>query len=126
VPAIGPIQRRELIAYLRTLDFEAPVSGGVHQYMRGRGRKLRIPNPHTDDISRACWCVSSARVALIGKSGRRSELSGYVDANPDVAVGPNWIRAAPLAPRGAWRKAKPMINAAVWPESHEHTPTITQ
>ncbi len=52
MPAIGPIKRRELIAYLRALGFEAPVSGGDHQYMRGRGRKLRIPNPHTEDISR--------------------------------------------------------------------------
>jgi predicted RNA binding protein YcfA (HicA-like mRNA interferase family) len=52
MPAIGPIKRRELIAYLRALGFDAPVSGGDHQYMRGRGRKLRIPNPHMDDISR--------------------------------------------------------------------------
>ncbi len=52
MPAIGPIKGRELIAYLRALGFEAPVSGGDHQYMRGRGRKLRIPNPHTEDISR--------------------------------------------------------------------------
>lgn len=52
MPAIGPIKRRELIAYLRALGFEPPVSGGDHQYMRGRGRKLRIPNPHAEDISR--------------------------------------------------------------------------
>ena len=52
MPAIGPIKRRELIANLRALGFEPPVSGGEHQYMRGRGRKLRIPNPHADDISR--------------------------------------------------------------------------
>ena len=52
MPAIGPIKRREVIAYLRGLGFEPPVSGGDHQYMRGRGRKLRIPNPHTEDIGR--------------------------------------------------------------------------
>jgi len=52
MPAVGPIKRRELIAYRRDLGFEAPVSGGDHQYMRGRGRKLRIPNPHMEDISR--------------------------------------------------------------------------
>jgi hypothetical protein len=52
MPAIGPIKRRELIAYRRALGFEAPVSGGEHQYMKGRGRKLRIPNPHTEDIGR--------------------------------------------------------------------------
>jgi predicted RNA binding protein YcfA (HicA-like mRNA interferase family) len=34
------------------LGFDPPVSGGEHQYMKGRGRKLRIPNPHTEDISR--------------------------------------------------------------------------
>jgi predicted RNA binding protein YcfA (HicA-like mRNA interferase family) len=32
--------------------FEPPVSGGDRQYMKGRGRKLRIPNPHTEDIGR--------------------------------------------------------------------------
>jgi predicted RNA binding protein YcfA (HicA-like mRNA interferase family) len=52
MPAIGPIQRRDLIAYLRALGFEPPVSGGDHQYMKGRGRKLRIPNPHAAEISR--------------------------------------------------------------------------
>jgi predicted RNA binding protein YcfA (HicA-like mRNA interferase family) len=52
MPAIGPIKRRELIANLRALGFEPPVSGGDHQYMRGRGRKLRIPNPHMEDIGR--------------------------------------------------------------------------
>ena len=52
MPAVGPIKRRELIAYLRALGFDPPVSGGEHQYMKGRGRKLRIPNPHAEDISR--------------------------------------------------------------------------
>jgi predicted RNA binding protein YcfA (HicA-like mRNA interferase family) len=52
MPAIGPIKRRDLIACLRTLGFEPPVSGGDHQYMKGRGIKLRIPNPHTEDIGR--------------------------------------------------------------------------
>ena len=52
MPAIGPIKRRDLIGCLRALGFESPVSGGDHQYMKGRGRKLRIPNPHTEDIGR--------------------------------------------------------------------------
>ena len=52
MPAIGPIKRRDLVAYLRVLGFEPPLSGGEHQYMKGRGRKLRIPNPHAEDISR--------------------------------------------------------------------------
>jgi predicted RNA binding protein YcfA (HicA-like mRNA interferase family) len=52
MPAIGPIKRRDPISCLRILGFEPPVSGGDHQYMKGRGRRLRIPNPHTEDISR--------------------------------------------------------------------------
>ena len=52
MPAIGPIKRRELIAYLRAMGFDPPVSGGDHQYMKGRGRKLRIPNPHMEDIGK--------------------------------------------------------------------------
>jgi predicted RNA binding protein YcfA (HicA-like mRNA interferase family) len=52
MPVIGPIKRLDLIAGLRALGFEPPVSGGDHQYMKGRGIKLRIPNPHAEDISR--------------------------------------------------------------------------
>ncbi len=52
MPAIGPIKRRDLIACLRALGFEATVSGGDHQYMKERGIRLRIPNPHTEDIGR--------------------------------------------------------------------------
>jgi predicted RNA binding protein YcfA (HicA-like mRNA interferase family) len=52
MPAIGPIKGKDLIACLRVLGFEPPVSGGDHQYMKGRGRKLRIPNPHAEDIGR--------------------------------------------------------------------------
>jgi predicted RNA binding protein YcfA (HicA-like mRNA interferase family) len=51
MPPIGPIKRKDLIACLRALGFEPPVSGGGHQYMKGRGIKLRIPNPHGEDIS---------------------------------------------------------------------------
>ncbi|MGA3097324.1 MAG: type II toxin-antitoxin system HicA family toxin [Bryobacteraceae bacterium] len=39
MPAIGPIKRKDLIAGLRALGFAPPVSGGDHQYMKGRGRK---------------------------------------------------------------------------------------
>ena len=52
MPATGPIKRKDLIAGLRALGFEPPVSGGEHQYMKGRGRKLRLPNPHAEDIGR--------------------------------------------------------------------------
>jgi predicted RNA binding protein YcfA (HicA-like mRNA interferase family) len=52
MPPVGPIKRKDLVTHLRSLGFDAPVSGGDHQFMRGRGRKLRIPNPHAQDISR--------------------------------------------------------------------------
>ena len=52
MPVLGPIKRRDLIACLRALGFEPPVSGGDHQYLKGRGIKLRIPNPHAEDIGR--------------------------------------------------------------------------
>jgi predicted RNA binding protein YcfA (HicA-like mRNA interferase family) len=52
MPAIGPIKRKDPLACLRALGFAPPVSGGDHQYMKGRGRKLRIPNPHTEDVGR--------------------------------------------------------------------------
>jgi hypothetical protein len=52
MPAIGAIKRKDLVACLRALGFEPPVSGGNHQYMKGRGIKLQIPNPHVEDIGR--------------------------------------------------------------------------
>ena len=52
MPAIGPIKRKDLIACLRVLGVEPPVSGGDYQYMKGRGRRLRNPNPHAEDIGR--------------------------------------------------------------------------
>ena len=75
MPAIGPIKRRELIAYLRALGFEPPVSGGEHQYMKGRGRKLRIPNPHARILVAACWCGFFAKAGLIARNGKRSEVA---------------------------------------------------
>jgi predicted RNA binding protein YcfA (HicA-like mRNA interferase family) len=74
VPAIGPIKRRELVAYLRALGFEPPVSGGDHQYMRGRGRKLRIPNPHTEDISRGLL----VRILRQGGIDRKEPLADFL------------------------------------------------
>ena len=51
MPRLGPIKRGDLIRYLRRAGFEEPVFSGGHAYMRGRGRKVRIPNPHQGDIS---------------------------------------------------------------------------
>ena len=52
MPHIGPIKRRDLIYYLRQLDFEGPYPGSNHQYMvKRRGNiTLFIPNPHQGDI----------------------------------------------------------------------------
>jgi len=66
VPVIGLIKRRELIACL--------------------GRELRIPNPHLDDISLGRWYAFCVRVALNGKSGRRSERFPTRVIEPDVPV----------------------------------------
>ena len=66
MPAIGPIQRKDLIGCLRALGFEPPAAGGDHQYMKGRGIKLRIPNPHADDIGRGLL-VRILRQAGIGR-----------------------------------------------------------
>jgi predicted RNA binding protein YcfA (HicA-like mRNA interferase family) len=66
MPAIGPIKRKDLIVRLRALGFEPPVAGGDHQYMNGRGRKLRIPNPHAEDIGRGLL-VRILRQARIGR-----------------------------------------------------------
>jgi predicted RNA binding protein YcfA (HicA-like mRNA interferase family) len=52
MPAFGPVSRHDLIHYLRALGFRGPVAGSRHDYMEGRGRRVRIPNPHTGDISR--------------------------------------------------------------------------
>ena len=50
MPKLGPVKRRELIAYLRQLGFTGPYSGGNHQFMVKGSLRLRIPNPHQSDI----------------------------------------------------------------------------
>ena len=52
MPAIGPINRSELIRYLRKLDFSGPYSGGKHQFMEKGNVTLRLPNPHKSDIGK--------------------------------------------------------------------------
>lgn len=46
-----PVSRKELIRRLRALGFTGPYSGGRHQFMKREQLKLRIPNPHGEDIS---------------------------------------------------------------------------
>ena len=52
MPRLGPIERDELIKYLRTLGFEGPYSGRKHQFMIKGEVRLRIPNPHQKDIGK--------------------------------------------------------------------------
>ena len=52
MPAFGPIKRRELIYYLRQVGFNGPYSGGKHQLMIKGQLRVRIPNPHQEDIGR--------------------------------------------------------------------------
>ena len=52
MPRFGPIKRRDLIRYLRQLDFEGPYSGGKHQFMIKGNITLRVPSPHQSDIGK--------------------------------------------------------------------------
>jgi len=52
MPRFGSIKRRELIHYLRVLDFEGPYSGRKHQFMTKGDIILRIPNPHRGNIGK--------------------------------------------------------------------------
>jgi hypothetical protein len=47
---LTPVNRPTLIRRLRQLSFEGPFTGGRHQFMLGRGRRLILPNPHSGDI----------------------------------------------------------------------------
>jgi len=50
-PAWGPVSRRDLIAALRRLGFDGPLYGTKHQIMQRGSITVRIPNPHSGDIS---------------------------------------------------------------------------
>jgi predicted RNA binding protein YcfA (HicA-like mRNA interferase family) len=52
MPVIGPIKRKDLIHFLKKLNFEGPYSGSKHQYMIKEKLVLTIPNPHQSDIGR--------------------------------------------------------------------------
>jgi len=52
MPKFGPIKHQELISCLRELGFKGPYSGGKHQFMVKESLRLRIPNPHGEDIRR--------------------------------------------------------------------------
>jgi len=44
MPAIKPIKHKELIRFLRKLDFIGPYSGGKHQFMVKLVVRLSIPS----------------------------------------------------------------------------------
>jgi predicted RNA binding protein YcfA (HicA-like mRNA interferase family) len=50
MPPFGPIKRKDLIQYMRQLGFLGPYSGGKHQFMTKENLRIRIPNPHREDI----------------------------------------------------------------------------
>ena len=50
MPKMGPIKRRELIKGLKQAGFAGPFSGGKHQFMVKEDLRIRIPNPHKEDI----------------------------------------------------------------------------
>ncbi len=50
MPKFGPLQRSDLVHYLRQLGFTGPYSGGKHQFMKRDDLALRLPNPHGNDI----------------------------------------------------------------------------
>ena len=52
MPAIRPIKQKELIRFLRKLDFTGPYSGGKHQFMVKGDLRIRIPNPHERNIGK--------------------------------------------------------------------------
>lgn len=42
---------RKLVKKFRQLGFDGPYSGGRHFFMIKNGLKVRIPNPHGQDVS---------------------------------------------------------------------------
>jgi predicted RNA binding protein YcfA (HicA-like mRNA interferase family) len=58
-----PIKWRELVRRLEMLGWEPPKAGGKHLYMRNRGRRLIIPNPHGGDVD---WSLTKRLLAQAG------------------------------------------------------------
>ncbi|MGD0199888.1 MAG: type II toxin-antitoxin system HicA family toxin [Bryobacteraceae bacterium] len=53
MPPLGPVKRRELVAYLRQLGFDGPLRGGRHQFMQRGAVTVILPNPHSGDIDKS-------------------------------------------------------------------------
>ena len=52
MPRLGPIKRKDLIRYLKELDFDGPYVGTRHQFMLRDDVTVWLPNPHEGDIGR--------------------------------------------------------------------------
>ena len=50
MPHLGPIKRKDLIYYLRQLDFEGPYPGGNHQYMVKVKERLTVNGPESHGL----------------------------------------------------------------------------
>ena len=48
---VAALSRKDLIRKFRELGYSGPFSGGKHQFMIKGSQKIRIPNPHVEDIS---------------------------------------------------------------------------
>ena len=66
MPRLGPVKRKDLVAYLRRLGFDGPYSGGKHQFMQKDDLALVLPNPHESDIG-AELLVRILRQAAVSK-----------------------------------------------------------
>ena len=60
---LSPVSRRDLIRSLRRLGWTGPWHGSKHQMMHKGKRKLRLPNPHSGDISPQLLAV------ILGQAG---------------------------------------------------------
>lgn len=52
MPLLKPLNRKELIHYLKKAGFDGPYSGGKNQFLIKDDLRLRIPNPHCSDIGK--------------------------------------------------------------------------
>lgn len=68
---LRPVSRVQLISRLRELGFEGPFTGGRHEFMRRRGGRIVLPNPHRREIGVALL----ARILRQASVSRREWLS---------------------------------------------------
>jgi hypothetical protein len=67
MPPFRPNEREDLIHYLRRAGFDAPKSGGKHQYLKRGLVEITLPNPHSDDVGKSLLARKNLRDALISQ-----------------------------------------------------------